>query len=61
MNKKYKPQESYEDRQKAKGLTRISPWVPVEKVEKARKYCQKLCKEYEREQRANRDAQSVAS
>lgn len=40
----------YEDSQKAKGLQKIHPWVPVEDVERAMKYCARLRKAHAKSQ-----------
>ena len=38
-------QASYVERQEAKGLTRVRVWVPVDQVERLKKYVQRLVKE----------------
>jgi len=41
---KYVPQEKYAERQGAKGLTRVTVWVPTVEKDKLVKYAKKLVK-----------------
>ena len=41
-------QASYVERQESKGLTRVRVWVPVDQVERLKKYAARLVKESEK-------------
>jgi hypothetical protein len=36
----------YEDRQKAKGLMKVHPWIPIEDEIKVKAYCERLRKSH---------------
>ena len=42
-------QASYVERQESKGLTRVRVWVPVDQVERLKKYAARLAKEHDKD------------
>lgn len=44
--------QAYEERQKAKGLKKVHPWIPEEDEERVLRYCARLRRQYEKRQSA---------